>query len=140
MYGSLPKNKVDVSFISKPKFQSNFSELKGQLDEGENIVGAQATHVLIPMQQRCQEKLLSICDEIKVEEIGCYAGNRETFVSNDVSRGDKAVPDRGSMEEDTQIDFIANMLCNNEVGSGEQNTETNSRHTAKGTSRDSIYI
>ena len=88
-------------------------------------MGAQDTHALIPMQQQCQKELLSICDENKVEEIGCYAGNRETSLSNDVSRGDKAVPDRSSLEEDTQIDFIMNMLCNNEVGSGEQNTETN---------------
>jgi hypothetical protein len=29
------------------------------------------------------------------------------------------------MKEDTEIDFIVNMLCNNEVGSGEQDTETN---------------
>jgi hypothetical protein len=60
-----------------------------------------------------------------VDEVGCYAGNRETFLSNDVSRGDKAVPDKGSMKEDIQIDFIVNMLCNNEVGSREQDTETN---------------
>jgi hypothetical protein len=66
---------------------------------------------------------LSICDEIEVGEVG-YARNRETFVSNDVSCRDKAVPDKTSMGDDTQFYFIVNMLRNTEVGSREQDTET----------------
>jgi hypothetical protein len=124
-YGSLPKNNVEVDLISNLNFQLNFSELQGQSDGKEKIVGAQTTHALIPMQQQSQKALLSICDEIKVDEVGCYARNRETFVSNDVSRGDKADPDKGSMKEETQVDFIVNMLCNNEVGLREQDTRTN---------------
>jgi len=121
-YGSLPKNKVGL--ISNPKFQLNFSELQRQSDGKGNIVGAQTTHELIHMQQQSQKELLSICDETKVDEIGYYARNHETFVSNDVSCRDEAVPEKSSMRDDTQFDFIVNMLCNNEVGSGEQDTET----------------
>jgi hypothetical protein len=73
-YGSLPKNKVEVDLISNPNFQLNFSELQGQSDGRENIVGAQTTHALIPMQQQSRKELLIICDEIKVDEVGCYAG------------------------------------------------------------------
>jgi len=77
------------------------------------------------MQQQSQKELLSICDEIKVDEVGYYyGGNRETFVSNDVSCREEAVPDKSSTGDDTQFVFIVNMLCNNEVGSVEQNTET----------------
>ena len=93
-YGSLPKNKVGVGLISNSKFQLNFSELQRQSDGKENIVGAQTTHALIPMQQQSQKELLSICNEIKVDEVGYYAGNRETSVSNDVSCRDEAVPDK----------------------------------------------
>jgi hypothetical protein len=121
-YGSLPKNKVEV--ISNLNFLLNFSELQSQLDGKKNIVGTQTTHALIPMQQQSQKELLSICDEIKVDEVGRYARNRKTFVSNHVSRKEEAVPDRSSTREDIQIAFIVNMLCNNEVGSGEQGTET----------------
>jgi hypothetical protein len=46
------------------------------------------------MQQQSQKALLSICNEIKVDEVGYYAGNRETLVSNDVSCRDEAVPDK----------------------------------------------
>jgi hypothetical protein len=103
LYGSLPKNKGEVGLISKPKFQLNFSELQGQPHGKENIMGVQTTRALVPLQQQSQKELLSNCDEIKVDEVRCYAGNHETFVSNDVSREDKAVPD------DTQFDFIVNM-------------------------------
>jgi hypothetical protein len=125
-YGSLPRNKVGVGLTSNPKFQLNFSELQRQLDGKENIVGTQTIHKLIPMQQQSQKELLSICDEIKVDEVGYYTGNRKTFVSKDVSCREEAVPDKSSMGYDTQFDFIVNMLCtrNNEVGSGEQDTET----------------
>ena len=76
------------------------------------------------MQLQSQKELLSICDEVKVDEVGYNAGNGETFVSNYVSRWDEAVPDKSSTRDDTQFDFIVNMLRNNEVGSGEQDTET----------------
>ena len=59
-----------------------------------------------------------------MNEVGYYAGNRETFVSNYVSHRDEAVPDQSSTRDNTQFDFIVNMLCNNERGSGEQDTET----------------
>jgi len=123
-YGSLPKNKEGVGLISNPKFQLNFSELQRQLDGKEKIVGAQTTHALIPMQQQSQKELLSVCDEIKLDEVGYYAGNRETIVSIDVSCRDEAVPDKSSTRDDTQFDFIVNMLCNNKLGSGEQDTDT----------------
>jgi len=87
-------------------------------------VGAQNTRTLIPMQQQNQKELLCICDEIKVDELGYYGGNRKTFVFNDVSRKNEAVPEKSSTRDDIQFDFIVYMLCNNEVGSGEQNTET----------------
>ena len=61
---------------------------------------------------------MSICDEIKLDEVGYNAGSGETFVSNDVSHRDEAVPDKSSTRDDTQFDFIVNMLCNNEVSSG----------------------
>jgi len=123
-YGSLPKNKVGIGLISNPKFQLNFSELQRQSDGKENIVGAQITHELIPMHQESQKELLSICADSKVDEVGYYAGNRENFVSNGESCRDEAVPDKSSTGYDTQFDFIVNMLCNNEVGSREQDTET----------------
>ena len=53
-----------------------------------------------------------------MDEVGYCAGNRETFVSNDKSCRDEAVPDKSSTGDDTQFEFIVNMLCNNEVGSG----------------------
>jgi hypothetical protein len=53
------------------------------------MVGAQTTYVLIPTQQQSQNELLSVCDEIKVDEVGYYAGNRETFVSNGERRRDE---------------------------------------------------
>jgi hypothetical protein len=102
----------------------NFSELQRQLDGKENIAGVQTAHALIPMQQQSQKELLSVCDWIKLDEIGYYAGNRETFASNDVSCRDKAVPDSSSTRDGTQFDCIVDMLCNNEVGSAEQETET----------------
>jgi len=102
----------------------NFSELQRQLDGKENIADVQTAHALIPMQQQSQKELLSVCDWIKLDEISCYAGNRETFASNDVSCRDKAVPDSSSTRDDTQFDCIVDMLCNNEVGSAEQETGT----------------
>jgi hypothetical protein len=75
------------------------------------------------MQQQSQKELL-IRDNIKVDEVNCYAENRETFVSNYVSRRDEAVPDKSSARDVTQFDFIVNMLCNNERGLEEQDTET----------------
>ena len=61
-----------------------------------------------------------------MDEVGYCAEKRENFVSDDVSHRDEAVPDKSSTRGDTQFDFIVNMLCNNEVGSGEQDTEGNS--------------
>jgi hypothetical protein len=58
-----------------------------------------------------------------VDEVGYYAGNRETFVSNYVSRREEAVPDKSSARDNAQFDFIVNMLRNNERGSEEQDTE-----------------
>jgi hypothetical protein len=37
---------------------------------------------------------VNICDEIKLDVLCYYAGNGETFVSDDASRRDKAVPDK----------------------------------------------
>jgi hypothetical protein len=48
-----------------------------------------------------------------------YTGNGEAYVSDDVSRRHEAVSDKSSTRDDTHSDFITNMLCNNEVGSGE---------------------
>jgi hypothetical protein len=75
-YGSLPKNKVGVGLISNPKFQLNFSELQRQSDGRENMVGAQTTHALIPTQQLSQKELLSICNKIRLDEVGYYVGAR----------------------------------------------------------------
>jgi hypothetical protein len=77
------------------------------------------------MQQQSQKELLSICDEIKVDEVGYCAEKRENFVSDDVSRRDEAVPDKSSMRGDAQFDFIVNMLRNNEVRSGQQDAQMN---------------
>jgi hypothetical protein len=54
-----------------------------------------------------------------VGEVG-YTGNDETFVSDDASKRDKAVPDYSS----TLFDCIVNTLYNNEVCSGEEDKET----------------
>ena len=59
-----------------------------------------------------------------MDEVSYNAGSGETFVSNDVSRRDEAVPDKSSTRDYTQFDFIVYMLCNSKVGSGEQDTET----------------
>jgi hypothetical protein len=48
----------------------------------------------MPVRQQSERNLLNICDNIKVEELGNYAGNDETFVSDDASRRDEAVPDK----------------------------------------------
>jgi len=53
-YDSLPKNKVGVCFISKPKIQLNFWKLQRQSDGKNNTVGAQTILTLIPMQQESQ--------------------------------------------------------------------------------------
>jgi hypothetical protein len=71
------------------------------------------------MQQQSPQDLLSICDRIQVDGVGYYAGNGETFVSDDIGRRDEAVPDKSSTRDDTHFDFIVNMLRNNEVSSGE---------------------
>jgi hypothetical protein len=110
---------VGVYLISTPEFQLNFSESQRQRDGKDYIVGAQTTHTSTPMRQQSQKGLLNICDEIKVDGVGYYAGNAETFVSDNVSRRDEAVPYKSSMNYDTHFDFIVNMLCNNDVGSGE---------------------
>jgi hypothetical protein len=95
LYDSLPKNKVGVvGLISNPKFQLNLSESQRQPDGKDYLVGAQNTHALIPLQQQNQKELLNTCDEIKVNGVGYYAGNGETFVLNDVGRRDEAVPDK----------------------------------------------
>ena len=57
-------------------------------------MGAQTTHKLIPMQQQSQKEILSMCDEIKVDEVSYYAGNREIFISSDVSCREEVVPDK----------------------------------------------
>lgn len=94
-----------VLYIPKPKFQLNFSELQRQSDGKENIVGAQTTHASMPMQQQSQKELL-ICDDIKVDEVGYYAGNRETFVFNYVNRMDEAVPGKSSTRNDTNLTLL----------------------------------
>jgi hypothetical protein len=76
------------------------------------------------MWQQNQKQLLNICDEIKVDGVDYYTGNGEAYISNDVSRRHKAVPDKSSMRDDTHFDFIVNVLCDNEVGSGEEDKET----------------
>ena len=106
LYRSLRKNKVEVDFISKQKFQLKFSELKRQSDGEEIIVGVQATQALIPMQQESQKELFSICDEIKMDKLGCYAVNRQTCLSNNVSHGDKAVADRVSTKEIPKLNLL----------------------------------
>ena len=50
-----------------------------------------------------------------MDEVGYYAANRETFISNDVSCKDEAVPDKSSTRDVNQFDFIVNMLCNKEA-------------------------
>ena len=82
---------MGVGFISKPKIQLNFSKLKRQSDGKNNTAGTQTTRALMPMQQQSQKELLSICNEIKCEN----------FISDYVSRRDKAVPDKSSMKGDT---------------------------------------
>jgi len=77
------------------------------------------------MQQESHKELFSICDEIKVDELGYCIEKRENFVSDVVSRRDEAVPENSCTRGDTQFDFIVNMLCNNEVGSGQQDTGMN---------------
>ena len=84
----------------------NFSKLQRQSDGKKIVVGAQITHELIPMQQRSQKELLSICDEIEMDEVGYCAENRETFVSNDISCRDEAVRDKSSTGDGTQFEFI----------------------------------
>jgi len=79
----------------------------------------------MPMQQHIQKELLSNCDEIKVDEVGYCVEKRENLISDDVTLRDEAVPDKSSTSGDTQFDFIVNMLCNNEVGSGEQDKQMN---------------
>ena len=115
---------MGVGLISNLKFQLNFSESQRQPDRKDYIVGAQTTHALMPMQQQNQEQLLNICDEIKVDGVDDYTGNGKAYVSDDVSRRHEAVPDKSSVREYTHFDFIVNMLCNNEVGSGEEDKET----------------
>ena len=44
------------------------------------------------------------------------AGNDETFVSDEASRRDEAVPDKSYR----LFDFIVNVLCNNAMGCGEK--------------------
>jgi len=119
-YDSLLKNKVGVGLISNPKFQRNFSESKRQPEVKYYILGAQSIHALMPMRQQNQKELLNICDEIKLDWIDCYTGNGEGYVSDDVSRIYEAVADKNSTRDDTHFDFTVNMLCNNEVGSGEE--------------------
>ena len=53
-----------------------------------------------------------ICDNIKVEALGCYVGN-----------GRKSKGRSSSRNRYNNFDFIANMLCNNAVGCGEANKE-----------------
>jgi hypothetical protein len=45
------------------------------------------------VRQQSQGALLNIYDDIKVDGVGYYVGNGETFVSDDGSRMDEAVPD-----------------------------------------------
>ena len=71
----------------------NFSESQRQPDGKNYIVGAQTTHASMPMRQQSQKELLNISDEMKVDWVGYYAGNDETFVADDVSQRDDAVPD-----------------------------------------------
>ena len=71
-----------------------FSELQNQPDGQGFIAAAQTAHALMSVRQRSQRDLLIICDDIKVEEVGYYTGNDETFVSDYASRRDAAVPDK----------------------------------------------
>jgi hypothetical protein len=112
---------VEVGLISSTKFQLNFSELQKQPDGLKGfIVAAQTAQGLLPVRQQSQRDLLNICDDIKVEEVGYYAGNDETFVCDDASRRDEAVSDNSY----SLFEFIVNMLCNNAVGCGEEDKET----------------
>jgi len=124
LHGYIMKNKVGVGFIPKPKIQLNFSKIQRQ-SYGKNTVGARATLTLMFMQQQSQKELLSICDEIKVDEVGYWTEKRKNFVSDDVSRRNEAVPFKSSTRGDTPSDFIVTMLCNNEVGLVKQDTEMN---------------
>jgi len=58
-----------------------------------------------------------------VDVVAYYPGNGETFVSDDESRRDKAVPDKSSTWDNNPLDFLVNTLCNNEVGSEEDRDE-----------------
>jgi len=124
-YDSLPKNKVGVGLISSPKFQLYLSESQRQPERKYYTCGgAQTTHALMPMQQQNQKELLNTCDEIKFDGGRLLHGNGEAYISDDVSRRHEAVPDNSCTRDDNHFDFTVNMLCNNEVGSGEEDKGT----------------
>ena len=62
---------------------------------------------------------------VKCMSVDYYAGNSETFVSDDVSRRVEAVPDKCSTVDNTHFDFTVNMLRNTKVCSGEEYKERN---------------
>jgi hypothetical protein len=123
-YGSLPKNKFEVGFISNSEIQPNISVLRRQLGEKGIVVGTRTIHALIPTQQSSQKELLSVSDNIKADEVGYYARDGETSVSINESWRDETVADESFTRDDNRYEFIVNMLCSNEMSSEEQLTET----------------
>jgi hypothetical protein len=76
------------------------------------------------MRQQNQKELLNTCDEIKFDGVDYYTGNGEAYISDNVSRRHDTVPDNSCTRDDNHFDFTVNMLCNNEVGSGEEDKGT----------------
>lgn len=70
---------------------------------------------------------MNIGDEIKVDGVGGYAGNDESFISDDASRWDEGALYKSYMKNGNHFDFIVNMLCSNEVCCGAEDKETKLR-------------
>jgi len=72
----------------------NFSELQKQPGGRKGFYSGCSDRTRIDAWATAKSAgLTENCDDIKVEEVGYYAGNDETFVSDDASRRDEAVPD-----------------------------------------------
>jgi len=61
-----------------------------------------------------------------LDGVDYYTGNGEAYISDDVSLRHAEVADKSSTRDDTHFDFTVNMLCNNEVGFGEEDKGTKS--------------
>jgi hypothetical protein len=121
-FDTLPKNGVGVGFVSDPEIQLNLPDLQRYSYEKDEIVGMQTTIVLMLVELQGQKKSVNKCDKTELNELAVLQDKARLLFSRMEVLRTRQFQTKNSVKLDNHIEFMMNMLCNNEDSLGEQDT------------------